>query len=120
VNENLRLNQKLLDEQANKFFNVFKEAIFAFNQGELFSLADNRVMENIERLIPDIVDKNSFRRSLAAFYRSKERQGTLRWDSDNQIRDALLQRMNVSLNDYLVTMGLKRHRSIDDPWEKEQ
>jgi hypothetical protein len=121
--------QKKLDEEANKVFALFLEAILAYHQGTQYSTGDSIIMFQVECMIDELVGANpiqidNFRKKLAEFYFEVERQtgvgygrGTARWDSHPQIRDAILKHMKMNLDDYLVAMGLKHHRSIDDPWE---
>lgn len=46
-----------------------------------------------------------------------EKTGVARWDSHPAIRDAILKHMKMNIDEYMVAMGMKHHRSIDDPWE---
>jgi hypothetical protein len=113
-----RYNQKLLDDKANKVFKVFLEAVLAYDQDQTYCSDDKLVMDCVEKLVTDVGDISSFRRELALFYFGLEREtGIVRWDSHPKVRDALLLQMGVTYDEYLIALGQKHHRSIDDPWE---
>lgn len=103
-----------MTEKANKIFKLFLETLLAKMHGQFYSTWDFHQCEAMRRFAYKSETELSL---LGQFYRNIELRGeVVFWDSHPEVRDALLEAMGLTLEDYLVATGQKKYRTIDDPW----
>lgn len=112
MNEARTDKMKDLDARANQVFKPFLESLLAQSKGQQYAPGQD---DMLIRVVVDRIKEGIDRCVLAAFYFDLERrEGFVRWDSHPLVREAILEIMDLTDQDYLVITGRKRYRSIDD------
>jgi hypothetical protein len=117
------MNKEQLEKRAKTFFSSYVESLIADNYNTTYhgsKETDTFILDRLEQYMNFHNDdaKKTWRLNfIGKLLRSMERKQTqqVSWDEEIVVRDAILQLIGTSLEEYKVIIGEKRYRSIDDP-----
>jgi hypothetical protein len=113
------MNYQELTTEANKFFQPYYQELMEYHS-LMMSYKDDGALDKKLDHLPHIINMSYYisledQKKLAKLCLQKTiRSDYIRWDDVPEIRVAILTMLRISVGEYLVIIGKKKYRSLDE------